>query len=124
MWPPHCVQASSGAEILVTVDGPSQTVRKGMDPQYDSYSGFADDGGVKTELDNLLQNDGIKKVVVYGLATDYCVKATALDGVAAGYRVDLIVDLCRGVSRDTTDAAIKEMEDRGVAILRYYETIH
>ena len=118
MWPPHCVQNSPGAEILIASDGPSRTVRKGMDPQYDSYSGFADDGGVKTELDKLLQKDKIQKVVVYGLATDYCVKATALDAMEAGYEVDLILDLCRGVSPDTTDAAIEEMEAKGVTIVR------
>ncbi len=118
MWPPHCVQNSSGAEILITSDGPSQTVRKGMDPQYDSYSGFADDGGVNTELDKLLQEDKIQKVVVYGLATDYCVRATALDAIGAGYEVDLILDLCRGVSPDTTAEAIEEMKARGVNIVR------
>ena len=54
MWPPHCVQDTPGAMILITADGPTQTVRKGMDPKFDSYSGFADDGGHKTDLDNLL----------------------------------------------------------------------
>ncbi len=118
MWPPHCVQNSPGAEILITNDGPSQTVRKGMDPQYDSYSGFADDGGAKTELDKLLQKDRIQKVVVYGLATDYCVKATAIDALEAGYEVDLILDLCRGVGPDTTASALEELEAKGVAIVR------
>ena len=79
--------------------------------------GFADDGGHKTELGNLLQEDGIKKVLVYGLATDYCVKATALDAIEAGYRVDLIVDLCRGVSPDTTASALEEMKAKGVKII-------
>lgn len=118
MWPPHCVQDTPGADILITADGPFRTVRKGIDPLHDSYSGFADDGGIKTELNSLLQKEGIKKVFVYGLATDYCVKATAIDAIDAGYEVDLILDLCRGVSPDTTDSAIKEMEAKGVAILK------
>ena len=118
MWPPHCVQDTPGAMILINAGGPSQTVRKGMDPQFDSYSGFADDGGHKTDLDHLLQKDGIKKLIVYGLATDYCVKATALDAIQAGYEVDLIIDLCRGVSPDTTASALEEMKDRGVTIVR------
>lgn len=118
MWPPHCVQDTPGAMILIKAGGRSQTVRKGMDPQFDSYSGFADDGGHKTDLDNLLQKDGIKKVILYGLATDYCVKATALDAIQAGYKVDLIIDLCRGVSPDTTASALEEMKDRGVTIVR------
>jgi len=117
MWPPHCVQETPGAMILITADGPTQTIRKGMDSKFDSYSGFADDGGHKTDLDNLLQMDGIKKVMVYGLATDYCVKATALDAIAAGYRVDLILDLCRGVSPETTASALDEMAVKGVAII-------
>jgi len=118
MWPPHCVQNTPGAMILITADGPARTVQKGMDPKFDSYSGFADDGGHKTDLDNLLEEDGIKKVLVYGLATDYCVKATALDAIAAGYEVDLIIDLCRGVSPDTTASALEEMEANGVTIIR------
>ena len=65
MWPPHCVQETTGAMILITADGPARTVQKGMDPKFDSYSGFADDGGRQTELDNLLQLDGIKKLIVY-----------------------------------------------------------
>ena len=118
MWPPHCVQDTPGAMILITADGSTRTVRKGTDPKFDSYSGFADDGGVKTDLDNLLQKDGIKKVIVYGLATDYCVKATALDAITAGYRVDLMLDLCRGVSPDTTASALEEMKAKGVTIVR------
>ena len=118
MWPPHCVQESPGAMILVTADGPVQTVRKGMDPNFDSYSGFADDGGRITELNGLLQKDGIKKVTLFGLATDYCVKATALDALEAGYEVDLILNLCRGVSPETTAEALKEMEASGVNIIK------
>jgi len=117
MWPPHCVQDTPGAMILITVDGPVQTVRKGMDPHFDSYSGFADDGGHQTELNDRLQKDGIRKVIVYGLATDYCVKATALDAIAAGYEVDLIAELCRGVSPDTTDSSLEEMVARGAKII-------
>ena len=118
MWPPHCVQDTPGAMILITADGPVQTVRKGMDPNFDSYSGFADDGGHHTELNSLLQKDGIKKVIVFGLATDYCVKATALDALEAGYEVDLIVDLCRGVSPETSASSLEEMQARGVNLIR------
>ena len=118
MWPPHCVQNTPGAELLIIADESAKTVRKGMHPKFDSYSGFADDGGQKTELHNHLRRDGIKKIIVYGLATDYCVKATALDAIEAGFEVDLIVELCRGVSPDTTAAALEEMEARGVAIIR------
>jgi nicotinamidase/pyrazinamidase len=117
LWPPHCVQKTSGAEILLDRKSFKAIVKKGMDPSFDSYSGFQDDGGKKTVLDEFLQRDGIRKLVVYGIATDYCVRATALDGVAAGYKVVLIRNLCRGVAPDTSQKAIEEMKARGIVIL-------
>jgi len=117
LWPPHCVQKTSGAEILLDKKSFKAVVRKGMDPNYDSYSGFQDDGGKKTALDQLLKKNGIKKLIVYGLATDYCVRATALDGVAAGYEVVLIKNLCRGVAPDTSQKAIEEMKAKGIVVL-------
>ena len=96
LWPPHCVHKTPGAEVLLDKKLFRAVVKKGMDPNYDSYSGFQDDGGKKTDLDQLLKKDGIKELVVYGIATDYCVRATALDGVVAGYKVVLIKNLCRG----------------------------
>lgn len=117
LWPPHCVQNTPGAEILLDKKLFRAVVRKGMDPRYDSYSGFQDDGGKKTEMDRLLKKDKIKKVVLYGLATDYCVRATALHAAAAGYKVIVIKSLCRGVAPDTTQKAIEEMKARGIVIL-------
>ncbi len=119
MWPPHCVQGTSGAEIVVTVSEAAKTVRKGTDSRFDSYSGFADDGGHQTELDSLLRKDGIKKLIIYGLATDYCVKATVLDALEAGYQVELVIDLCHGVSPETTASAIREMKAKGAKIIRH-----
>ena len=118
MWPPHCVQGTSGAEIVVSVGADAKTVRKGTDLRFDSYSGFADDGGHKTGLDRVLRKDGIRKLIIYGLATDYCVKATVLDALEAGYQVELVLDLCRGVSPDTTESGIQEMEAKGAKIIR------
>ena len=117
LWPPHCVQKTPGAEVLLDKKSFKSVVRKGMDPNYDSYSGFQDDGGKKTVLDEVLKKDAIRKLVVYGIATDYCVRATALDGVAAGYKVVLIKNLCRGVGLDTSQKAIQEMKARGIVVL-------
>ncbi len=117
LWPPHCVQNTPGAEILLDKKLFRAVVRKGMDPRYDSYSGFEDDGGKKTEMDTLLKKDKIRKVVLYGLATDYCVRATALHAVAAGYKVVVIKNLCRGVARDTSQKAIEEIKANGVIVL-------
>lgn len=117
LWPPHCVQNTPGAEILLDKKLFKAVVRKGMDPQYDSYSGFQDDGGRNTDMDKLLKKDGIKKVVLYGIATDYCVRATALDAVAAGYQVIMIKNLSRGVAPGTSQKAIEEMKANGIVVL-------
>jgi len=117
LWPPHCVQKTPGAEILLDKKLFTAVVKKGMDPKYDSYSGFQDDGGKKTNMDKLLKKDNLKKVVVYGIATDYCVRATALDAVAAGYKVIMIKNLSRGVAPDTSQRATDEMKAKGIVIL-------
>jgi len=116
MWPPHCVQNSTGAKILLDEKLLKAVVKKGMDPRYDSYSGFQDDGGKETEMDNILKKAGIKKVVIYGIATDYCVKATALDAVSKGYKVIMVKNLSKGVAADTSAKAIDEMKSKGVAV--------
>ena len=116
MWPPHCVQNTPGAEILIAAEGSTKTVRKGMNTKYDSYSGFADDGGRQTEMDSLLRNDGIKNLIIFGLATDYCVKATAIDAVAAGYKVSVIDGLSKGVAPETTAQALEEMKTKGIIV--------
>ena len=117
LWPPHCVQHTSGAEILLDRNFFNASVKKGMNPQYDSYSGFQNDGGAKTDLEKFLKQEGVGKLIVYGIATDYCVKATALDGAALGYRVVLIRNLCRGVAPETSQKAIQEMKTTGVVVL-------
>jgi nicotinamidase/pyrazinamidase len=117
LWPPHCVQNSPGAELLLNKKLFDAFIKKGTDPRYDSYSGFKDDGGKKTEMDSVLKKSKIKKLIVYGIATDYCVRATALDALASGYRVILIKNLCRGVASDTSQKAIEEMKSKGVMVL-------
>jgi nicotinamidase/pyrazinamidase len=117
LWPPHCVQNTPGAEVLLDKKLFKAVVKKGMDPQYDSYSGFQDDGGKETDLDKLLKKDKITKLVIYGIATDYCVRATALDGAAAGYKVIFIKNLSKGVAPDTSQKAIEEMKAKGIVVL-------
>lgn len=116
LWPPHCVQKTDGAKLLVDKKLFSAVVKKGKDKRFDSYSGFQDDGGAKTEMNSLLKKAGVKELIVYGLATDYCVKATALDAVKAGYKVTVIEGLSKGVAPDTTAKAIEEMTQKGVVI--------
>jgi len=117
LWPPHCIQGTENARILVDNNLFRATVQKGRDIRFDSYSGFQDDGGQKTEMDSILKRNGIKKVVVYGLATDYCVRATAIDAAKAGYKVIMINELCRGVAPDTSKKALEDLKKAGVLIL-------
>jgi nicotinamidase/pyrazinamidase len=117
LWPPHCVQKTPGAEILLDNKLFKAVVKKGMDSQYDSYSGFQDDGGKKTEMDKILKQDKINKVVVYGIATDYCVRATVIDAAATGYKVIMIKNLSRGVAPETSQKALDEMKGKGIVIL-------
>ena len=68
-------------------------------------------------MDKLLKKQKIKKVVVYGIATDYCVRATALDAIALGYKVIFVKNLSRGVAADTSQMAIDQMKAKGVVVL-------
>lgn len=120
-WPVHCVQGMAGADFVDLLDAEkiNTVVRKGTDPTIDSYSGFFDNGRRKsTGLAELLNEKSVTRVDVMGLATDYCVKFTALDAIDAGFETRLIVDGCRGVNLkpDDVDAAIEEMKAAGVTI--------
>ncbi len=117
LWPPHCVQGTENARILVDNNLFLAVVKKGQDPRFDSYSGFQDDGGNKTEMDQILKRNGVSKVIIYGIATDYCVKATAIDAAEAGYKVIVVEDLCRGVSPETTKQALQEMKAKGIHVI-------
>lgn len=119
LWPVHCVQGTRGAELHPQLDRSriARVFQKGADPQVDSYSGFFDNGRCNsTGLGEWLREQGVAEVAVCGLALDYCVKATALDAVEAGFRTVLIEDACRGVELAPGDcaAAIAAMRAAGV----------
>ncbi|WP_457551686.1 isochorismatase family protein [Desulfobacula sp.] len=81
LWPPHCVQSTENARVLLDNNLFLAIVKKGKDKCYDSYSGFQDDVGDKTEMTQILKRNGIKDLIVYGIVKDFCVKATAMDAV-------------------------------------------
>ncbi|MFN3534574.1 MAG: isochorismatase family protein [Desulfatiglandales bacterium] len=116
LWPPHCIQGTEGARILVDNNLFMAIVQKGRDPKYDSYSGFRDDGGKETELEAILRYHQIERVAIFGLALDYCVKATALDAKDLGFAVTVVKGLSKGVSPETTLEALKTMERAGIQI--------
>ncbi|OGP86292.1 MAG: amidase [Deltaproteobacteria bacterium RBG_16_54_11] len=121
LWPPHCVQGTENARIVVDNNLFLAIVQKGRDRRYDSYSAFQDDGGHKTEMEPILRRTGIEKVVLYGIATDYCVRATVVDALRAGFQVIVIEELCRGVAPDTSRAALEEMKEGGASILQKFD---
>jgi len=121
LWPPHCVMGTSGAHVLIDNSIFKAIVKKGKDKRYDSYSGFRDDGGADTEMDQILKANGIKELFVYGIATDYCVKATAVDAANAGYEVTVVEGLTRGVAPDSTQKALDEMRQMGITIIKELE---
>ena len=116
LWPPHCVQKTEGAALLLDDELFDAVVRKGTNARYDSYSGFEDDGGFETPLNSILKEWSITNLVIYGVATDYCVEATALDGLKHGYNVIVIKDLTRGIDPESTKSALAKMEQGGVVV--------
>ena len=121
LWPPHCVQETANAMVLLDNDLFVAIVQKGKNKRYDSYSGFQDDGGAKTEMNGILKENGIKELIVYGIATDYCVKATAIDAADAGYKVTVVEGLSKGVAPDTTAKALDEMKAKGIILVKELE---
>ena len=121
LWPDHCIQMTGGAAfapglLTAKVD---RIFPKGTDPTIDSYSGFFDNGQRKaTGLGDYLRTGGVRDVYVMGLATDYCVKWTALDAVRLGFQVHLVEDGCRGVGLNAGDVpkAVDDMRAAGVRV--------
>jgi nicotinamidase/pyrazinamidase len=114
-WPPHCVMHTRGSEIhssLASIVQPDLVVLKGMRPDNEQYSGFHE-----TWLGDTLRSLGIKEVVVCGIATDYCVKATAIDGIRQGFGVTVLKDLCAAVDAEYGQIALEEIEQRGGVVI-------
>ncbi|MCM8525381.1 MAG: bifunctional nicotinamidase/pyrazinamidase [Lentisphaeraceae bacterium] len=126
LWPKHCVQGSAGAEFHadLNTDEIDAVFTKGENPLIDSYSAFYDNGRLsKTGLDDYLKSKHVTELFLCGLATDYCVKFTALDAVGLGYKTSLLLDLCRGVELNAGDIknALEEMNTAGVEIVESTE---
>jgi nicotinamidase/pyrazinamidase len=123
LWPAHCVAGTSGAAFHPELEQEriARVFPKGTDERIDSYSGFFDNGKRKaTGLGDYLRDEGVTDVYVMGLATDYCVKWTALDALALGFRVHLVEDGCRGVGLSPHDIAnaVADMKNAGVQRVR------
>jgi nicotinamidase/pyrazinamidase len=128
LWPVHCVQNTPGADFHPAFDRSriAAVFHKGTDPDIDSYSGFFDNARHKaTGLGDFLIARRVTEVFVCGLATDYCVKATALDAASLGFHTHVIEDACRGIDLNPGDVAraIAQMRAAGVAVERGDEAV-
>ena len=124
-WPPHCVPGTWGfhihPELILPPDVPF--FHKGTDPRQDAYSGFeghlARSGQAPLSLSRYLKRQGVTRVYVAGLATDYCVRATVLDALKEGFDTTVIIDGIRGVDVQPGDSkrALQEMEQNGARLV-------
>lgn len=122
MWPDHCVQHTLDAELHPDLKAEEIDLiqQKGENPEVDSYSAFRDnDREALTGLANFLQEQGVTELDICGLATDYCVKFSALDAIEMlpGVNVRLIEDASRGITPEGVEAAIEEMRANGIEII-------
>ena len=115
-WPTHCVAGSAGAEYdpLLTTEAITHHVRKGQGmPAYSMFEGVTDDGATVAAL---LSERGILTADVVGIATDHCVRASALDAIAHGVHVRILLDLVAGVGAHSSEAALAELAHAGAEL--------
>jgi nicotinamidase/pyrazinamidase len=118
LWPVHCVQNTGGALFAPGLDTRriAKVFPKGQNPLIDSYSGFYDNGHrAATGMGDWLKSRGVRRITVAGVATDYCVKFTVLDALAAGFEVEVLTRACRAVNLASGDdgRALAEMKAAG-----------
>jgi nicotinamidase/pyrazinamidase len=122
LWPAHCVQGTPGAEFHpdLEVDAADLVLRKGFHEGLDSYSAFFEnDRTTPTGLAGYLRERGVRRLWLAGLATDFCVADSAIDGAAAGFEVTVLEDACRAIDLDgSLAAAMRRMSERGVGFGR------
>ena len=123
LWPDHCIQQTTGAEFSDRLDISqfNKIFQKGTDIHIDSYSGFFDNGKKKdTGLHDYLIKKGVDEVFIVGLATDYCVKFTAIDAVELGFKTNVIADATKAVDliAGDFDRSLEEMRSKKINIIQ------
>jgi len=116
-WPPHCVAGTEGAEFhtQLETDEIEEVFRKGAHQA--AYSGFEGTTEAGVGLADWLRERGIDTVDVVGIATDHCVRATALDSHEAGFKTRVLLDLTAGVAIPTTERAVEELREAGIELV-------
>lgn len=116
-WPPHCVSGTAGADYHPNLDQSfiDVHVRKGMGhASYSAFEGITSDGRA---LEQVLSDARVTALDVVGIATDYCVLASALDARKTGVAVNVLVDMCAGITDASTDAALAQLQQAGCAVV-------
>jgi nicotinamidase/pyrazinamidase len=116
-WPPHCIAGTAGAEFHPALRLPARVVVVSKGEHAAAYSGFEGRAGDGRSLQDLLVESQIDVVDIAGIATSYCVRATALDSARAGFRTRVLAGLTADVDPDATPAALAEMEAAGVEVV-------
>lgn len=121
IWTPHCVQNTEGAELHAALnrDGIDDYFRKAFTAEMDAYSGFEGVNADGLALNEALRRRGVRTLYIAGLATDYCVKATALDGLKNSYGVFIVEDAIRAVDVNAGDGerALDELASQGARLI-------
>ena len=121
LWPVHCIQNSPGAQFSTALDTTrlARVFRKGIDRKIDSYSTFFDNAKRRsTGLADYLREQNVQEIFICGLATDYCVRFSALDALELSFPVTVVEDACRGVNLQPDDSlnALRELRKAGAKI--------
>ncbi len=122
LWPDHCVQGTKGAAFSKELNEKriEAIFRKGMDPEIDSYSGFYDNDRKKnTGMAGYLKDRGIKTIYICGIAADFCVYYTALDGLDLGFEVIIIEDASRAIDREGYKVAMKDFTEKSGKLINH-----
>jgi len=124
-WEPHCVQGTWGAEFPPDLDLPEETViiSKGMDPRSEGYSVFEGVDPAGVPFGRCLEERCVRQLVMGGLATDHCVRETAMDARMGGLRVELVVDAVRPVDPEEGERTLRDLETAGVKLVSTEEAL-
>ena len=120
LWPVHCVQESKGSDFPTTLNikAINKIIYKGTNSQIDSYSGFHDNGKIRsTGLSDYLKAKNVTSIDYVGLVTEYCVKFTVFDSIEEGFKTRVIFKGIKGINLEESNKALKEMKSRGVDLL-------
>ena len=120
LWPVHCVQNSEGSDFPfnLNIKAINKIIYKGTNSKIDSYSGFYDNGKIRsTGLSNYLKTKNVTSIDYVGLVTEYCVKFTVFDSIEEGFKSRIILKGIKGINLKESNKTLKEMESKGIDLL-------